>query len=56
MQVNKHLMDTWARYVQIPQAPDPLLTSQWKNLNTNGVSVTNATRVTVKPTVGNNNL
>jgi hypothetical protein len=33
------------------KAPDPL-TSQWKNLNTNEVvSVTNATRVTVKPTV-----
>jgi hypothetical protein len=38
--------------VQIPQAPDPLLTSQWKKLNTNEiVSVTNATRVTVKPPV-----
>jgi hypothetical protein len=44
---------TWALdNVQIPQAPDPLLTSQWKNLNTNEiVSVTNATRVTVKPPV-----
>ncbi|SEA91110.1 hypothetical protein SAMN05443667_111142 [Flavobacterium gillisiae] len=44
---------TWALdNVQIPQAPDPLLTSQWKNLNTNAIiSVTNSTRVTVTPPV-----
>ncbi|MFE3870907.1 PKD-like domain-containing protein [Flavobacterium sp. ZS1P70] len=44
---------TWAiDNVKIPQAPDPLLTSQWKNLNNNAIiSVTNTTRVTVTPPV-----
>ncbi|MFB0904093.1 MAG: T9SS type A sorting domain-containing protein [Nonlabens sp.] len=44
---------TWAiDNVKIPQAPNPLLTSQWKNLNTDTIiSVTNTTRVTVTPPV-----
>lgn len=44
---------TWAiDNIKIPQAPNPLLTSQWKNLTTNAIiSVTNTTRVTVTPAV-----
>jgi hypothetical protein len=48
-----NLGSTWAiDNVKIPQAPNPLLTSQWKNLNTDAIiSVTNTTRVTVTPPV-----
>jgi uncharacterized protein YjdB len=38
--------------VKIPQAPVPTLTSQWQNLGTGAIiSVTNATNVTVSPTL-----
>ncbi len=47
---------TWAiDNVKIPQAPDPLLTSQWQEVIPGGggaiISVTNTTRVTVTPAV-----
>jgi len=44
---------TWAiDNVKIPQAPDPLLTSQWLNQNTGAIiSLSNTTNVTVTPTV-----
>ena len=44
---------SWAlENVKIPQVPDPLLTSQWLDLNTNAIiSVTNGTRVSVSPAV-----